>query len=120
MRKLLTVAAAVGLAGAGLLAVAGTAQADDCTLVQSEIYTGANTVQWAQGLEGCEGDVQWEIQSQDADGSWSVDDSGTHHYNDQTANYSGDVELPCVLRIKASFDGQEIVTRAAHNNNCGG
>jgi hypothetical protein len=119
MRKLLGMMASAGIVAAGVLAVSGTAHAADCTLVQSEIYTGANTVQFVRGLEGCEGDVQWEIQSKDS-GSWTVADSGTTHYNNETVTYNGDAEYPCVLRALARYGSQEILTQEVRNNNCAG
>jgi len=119
MRKLMSAVGAGTLLAAGLLAGGTPAQAASCTLVQSEIYTGANIVAWARGLQGCAGDVYWEIQSGDS-GSWQVADSGTTRYNNQVVNYYGDVELPCYLRLYARYGSQEKLTQPARNNNCGG
>jgi hypothetical protein len=90
-----------------------------CTLVQSEIYNGANLIQWAQGLEGCAGDVEWEIESRRDDGSWSIWRKGSTHYDDAVVSHDEDiVDLPCVVRVHARFGEQERRTREARNYNC--
>ncbi|AXH92816.1 hypothetical protein AB0J77_10745 [Micromonospora tulbaghiae] len=119
MRKLMAALGAGAMTAAGLLAVATPAQAAACTLVQSEIYNGANLIAWSRGLDGCSGDVYWEIQSGDG-GTWQVTDSGTTHYDDQVVSYYGDVDLPCYLRVYAAFGDQERLTRPVRNNNCAG
>ncbi|MEV0646934.1 hypothetical protein AB0I28_16875 [Phytomonospora sp. NPDC050363] len=124
MRKILGILGTAGFAAAALVATAAPAQAavgtEACTLIQSEIYNGANIIQYVQGLEGCAGDVSWEVQSQDAAGNWSVWDSGTTYYNDNTITTTGDVEFPCVMRVHAEFGTQSKTTQPARNNNCGG
>lgn len=123
MRKILGIlGATAAIAGASLIAAAPAQAAgtSSCTLVQSEIYNGANIIQWVTGLEGCSGDVYWEVQAQAANGTWSTWDSGTTHYNNNTSTYTGDVELPCVLRVHAEFGSQSKTTAAARNNNCAG
>ncbi|MET8908820.1 hypothetical protein [Micromonospora sp. NPDC004551] len=119
MRKLMSAVGAGALLTAGLFVGAAPAQAASCTLVQSEIYNGANLIAWARGLEGCSGDVYWEIQSGDS-GSWQVTESGTTHYDNQVGNYYGDVDLPCYLRVYAKFGTQEKLTQPVRNNNCAG
>lgn len=121
MRKILGIIGAAAAITAGSLIAAAPAQAaTSCTLVQSEIYNGANIVQWVTGLEGCSGDVYWEVQSQAADGTWSLWSSDTTHYDNNTSTYTGDIELPCVLRVYAQFGTQSKLTAPARNNNCGG
>ncbi|MFG1777841.1 hypothetical protein ACGFIG_15590 [Micromonospora sp. NPDC049048] len=121
MRKLMSAVGAGAMLTVGLLAGAGPAQAASCTLVQSEIYNGANIILWSQGLQGCSGDVYWEIQSGDpGTSSWQVAQSGTTYYDNQVSSYYGDVELPCYLRVYAKFGTQEKLTQPAHNNNCAG
>ncbi|GHJ53674.1 hypothetical protein [Micromonospora chersina] len=119
MRKLMSAVGAGALLTAGLFVGAAPAQAAACTLVQSEIYNGANMIAWARGLEGCSGDVYWEIQSGDG-GGWQVAESGTTHYDNQTVSYYGDVELPCYLRLYAKFGTQEKLTQPVRNYNCAG
>jgi hypothetical protein len=119
MRKLMSAVGAGALLTAGLFVGAAPAQAATCTLVQSEIYNGANMIAWSRGLQGCAGDVYWEVQSGDS-GSWQVVDSGTTYYNNQTASYYGDIELPCYLRVYAKFGAQEKLTRPVSNTNCAG
>ncbi|MGW4153212.1 hypothetical protein ACWEH1_10835 [Micromonospora chersina] len=119
MRKLMSAVGAGALLTAGLFVGAAPAQAAGCTLVQSEIYNGANMIAWARGLEGCSGDVYWEIQSGDG-GGWQVAESGTTHYDNQTVSYYGDVELPCYLRLYATFGTQEKLTQPVRNDNCAG
>ncbi|MEH1101766.1 hypothetical protein [Micromonospora sp. CPCC 205561] len=119
MRRMMSAIGAGAMLTVGLLAGAGPAQAASCTLVQSEIYNGANIIAWSQGLRGCSGDVYWEIQSGDA-GGWQVAQSGTTHYDDEVQSYYGDIELPCYLRVYAKFGTQEKLTQPAHNNNCAG
>lgn len=124
MRKILGILGTAGMAAAALVATAAPAQAagtSACTLIQSEIYNGANIIQFVQGLEGCSGDVYWEVQSGTWDGSsWTVWDSGTTHYDDNTITTTGDIEFPCLMRIYAQFGDQTKTTRSAINNNCGG
>ncbi|MEU9741591.1 hypothetical protein AB0E12_20650 [Micromonospora chersina] len=119
MRKLMSAVGAGALLTAGLFVGAAPAQAAACTVVQSEIYNGANMIAWARGLEGCSGDVYWEIQSGDG-GGWQVTESGTTHYDNQTVSYYGDVELPCYLRLYAKFGTQEKLTQPVRNDNCAG
>ncbi|HEY1176633.1 MAG TPA: hypothetical protein VGF17_10790 [Phytomonospora sp.] len=124
MRKILGILGTTAVAAAALVATAAPAQAagaDSCTLIQTEIYNGANIIQWVQGLEGCSGDVYWEVQSGTWDGSsWTVWDSGTTHYDNNTTTVRGDVEFPCMMRVYAEFGGQTKTTRGVINNNCGG
>jgi len=118
MRKLMSAVGAGALLTAGLLVGAAPAQAaSSCTLVQSEIYNGANIIAWSQGLEGCSGDVYWEIQSNDS-GTWQVTDSGTTYYDNEVRSYYGDVDLPCYLRVYAKFGTQERLTNGVPNSNC--
>ncbi len=117
MRKFMAAAGATAMLTAGLLVGAAPAQAATCTLVQSEIYNGANMISWARGLQGCSGDVYWEIHSGDS-GSWQVVDSGTTHYANQVRSYYGDLDLPCYLRVYAQYGTQEKLTRPVRNNNC--
>jgi len=119
MRKLLSAVGAGAMLTVGLLAGASPAQAANCTLVQSEIYNGANMISWAQGLQGCSGDVYWEIQSGDG-GGWQVAQSGTTHYANTTKSHYGDVDLPCYLRVYAKYGTQEKLTQPVQNNNCAG
>ncbi|SCL73040.1 hypothetical protein [Micromonospora peucetia] len=119
MRKLMSAVGAGAMLTVGLLVGASPAQAASCTLVQSEIYNGANIIAWSQGLQGCSGDVYWEIQSGDG-GSWQVAQSGTTHYDNAVQSYYGDIELPCYLRVYAQFGTQEKLTQPARNNNCAG
>ncbi|SCF17283.1 hypothetical protein GA0074695_3978 [Micromonospora viridifaciens] len=119
MRKLMSALGAGALLTAGLFVGATPAQAATCTLVQSEIYNGANIIAWSQGLQGCAGDVYWEIQSDDS-GSWQVTDSGTTYYNNEVRSYYEDVNLPCYLRVYAKFGSQEKLTQPVRNYNCGG
>lgn len=123
MRKTLGILGTSAVVAASVFAIGGTAQAAapaSCTLVQSEIYNGANIIQWVTGLEGCSGDVNVEVQSQAANGSWSVWSSDTTHYDNNESTFYGDVDLPCMLRVHASFGSQSFTTQAARNNNCGG
>ncbi|MFJ8582264.1 hypothetical protein [Micromonospora sp. NPDC093277] len=119
MRKLMSAVGAGALLTAGLFVGAAPAQAATCTLVQSEIYNGANIIAWARGLQGCAGDVYWEIQSGDS-GGWQVTENGTTYYDNQVGNYYGDIDLPCYLRVYAKFGAQEKLTQPVRNNNCGG
>lgn len=129
MRKTIGALASVGML-AGLLggALATPAMADDstraqdCTLVQSEIYTGANTFGYAQGLEGCAGDVSWEILGSNSEsGPFEVVDSGSTHYNNEvTSHWEDSASMPCFAKIHAQFGDQEITTNVARNNNCSG
>ncbi|MEV1333730.1 hypothetical protein AB0J20_29625 [Micromonospora costi] len=119
MGRLMSAVAAGAMVTAAMAVGTAPAHAAGCTLVQSEIYNGANIVSWAQGLEGCAGDVYWEIQSGDG-GSWQVAQSGTTHYDDEVVSYYGDVDLPCYLRVYAAFGDQERLTQPARNNNCAG
>ncbi|MET7472511.1 hypothetical protein ACFYON_10175 [Micromonospora sp. NPDC005686] len=119
MRKLMAAFGVSAMTVAGLVAAGTPAQAATCTLVQSEIYNGANMIAWSRGLDGCAGDVYWEIRSGDG-GVWQVTDSGTTHYDDQVVSYYGDVDLPCYLRVYAAFGAQERLTQPVRNNNCAG
>lgn len=119
MRTLTSALGAGLLLAAGLFLPAAPARAADCTLVQSEIYNGANMIAWSRGLQGCAGYVYWEIQTDDS-GSWQVFDSGSTYYDHTVASYYGDVDLPCRLRVYASHGDQEKLTRAVFNNNCAG
>jgi len=123
MRKILGILGTAGVAAAALVATAAPAQAagtSACTLIQSEIYNGANIIQYVQGLEGCSGDVYWEVQSQNTDGSYAVWNSGTTHYDDNEITTTGDVEFPCLMRVYAEFGSQTKTTATVRNNNCGG
>lgn len=101
---------------------AGGSAAQECTLVQSEIYTGANTFGYSQGLEGCAGDVTWEILgSNSSSGPFEVVDSGSTHYDNEVVSHWEDSStMPCHAKITARYGDQEITTRVAQNNNCSG
>ncbi|MEV4544324.1 hypothetical protein GA0070609_1650 [Micromonospora echinaurantiaca] len=118
MRKLMSAVGAGALLTAGLFVGAAPAQAAaTCTLVQSEIYNGANIIAWSRGLQGCAGDVYWEVHSADS-GAWQVADSGTTYYDNEVASYYGDLDLPCELRVYAKFGSQEKLTKPVRNYNC--
>ncbi|MGC4892672.1 hypothetical protein [Micromonospora sp. DT31] len=120
MRKLMSALGAAAMLAAGLVAGAAPAQAaTTCTLVQPYIYNGANLIMWGVGLDGCSGDVYWEIQS-GSDGTWRVAESGTTYYDDYVGTYYGDTELPCYMRVYAKFGNQEKLSRAAWNGGCVG
>lgn len=123
MRKILGVLGTSAVVAASVFAVGGTAQAASpasCTLIQSEIYNGANIISWVTGLEGCAGDVTVEVQGQAANGSWSTWSTETTHYDNNTSTFYGDVDLPCMLRVHTTFGAQSITTHGVWNNNCAG
>ncbi|NUO55986.1 MAG: hypothetical protein HOV71_25490 [Hamadaea sp.] len=121
MRRIAGVAAAAALAATGLVGPAASAQAADaCTLELSKyIYNGANMVMWSQGLSGCAGTVDTEVQSL-CNGQWIVWSQWSEYYNNQTATYYGDVDYPNYMRVHVTFGTQEKYTQPAQNNNGGG
>jgi hypothetical protein len=122
MSRIARAASVLALVASGLVANAAPAQAADCTLELSKyIYTGANIVMWSQGLSGCAGDVDWEVQSYCfATGQWIVWSRDTTHYDNEIVTYYGDVEYPNYMRVAASFGDQHKMTEPARNNNGGG
>lgn len=111
--------AALCLAAAAITTGTGTAAAsagvDTCRLIQTPLNYSALNYGWAQGLDGCSGDVvnTWQT-APSSTGPWTAQEPYPVHYDDEYASYwvyEGDL---CYRwhRLTATYGTQSITTNA--------